>query len=448
LRRCHDDSGAVNVAQLKKVAEAIGEGGSGGSWNLAIENSEPGKIPSGKTVRLNVEQNEGTSLLELKDNDKGENGERTVTWVVADAPTFGGNVTAQSFTVQSGDVVLNENGLTIKNGGPQGDISIGPKTVNVGGNKITNVAAGENDTDAVNVSQLKNTGWNLAVTQEGSPKKVAADNTVRMQVQQPSDTDLLTLTDTVNDKGERVVSWVVTDTPVISNLTTKGTFTASGPAVFEGPVTMKENLNMSGKRITNLGWAVEDTDAVPYGQLKDYVQNTGNNLSFLNNKIERGLAHVGSRAAALAALHPLDYDPDKPTSIMAGFGHYKGDSSVALGVAHHFNDDTLLTVGSTVGHETMVNVGLSLRLGRNTNMTEKRWKVQRHTAVDYDARLKVMERRYKDLQLDKDAEVGGLKAGMEFLRHDNIELRKDNDNLRRRLNAIEHDLAALRGRRR
>ena len=100
---------------------------------------------------------------------------------------------------------------------------------------------------------------------------------------------------------------------------------------------------------------------------------------------------------------------------MAGFGHYKGDSSVALGVAHHFNDDTLLTVGSTVGHETMVNVGLSLRLGRNTNMTEKRWKVQRHTAVDYDARLKVMERRYKDLQLDKDAEIAGLRQRLQFL---------------------------------
>jgi len=427
-----DDTDAVNVAQLKKVAEAIVEGGSGGSWNLAVENSEPGKIPSGKTVRLNVEQNEGTHLLELKDDDKGENGERTVSWVVADAPTFGGNVTAQSFT--AGDIVIND-----KEG-----------NINMGGKKITNVAPGENDTDAVNVSQLNNSGWNLTVNDDKVEKKskVANNGTVRMQVQQPADTDLLTLTDTVNDKGERVVSWVVTDTPVISSLTTKGTFTSSGPAVFEGPVTMKENLNMSGKQIKNLAWATDDNDAVPYGQLKDYVQNTGNNLSFLNNKIERGLAHVGSRAAALAALHPLDYDPDKPTSIMAGFGHYKGDSSVALGVAHHFNDDTLLTVGSTVGHETMVNVGLSLRLGRNTNMTEKRWKVQRHTAVDYDARLKVMERRYKDLQLDKDAEVGGLKVGMEFLRHDNIELRKDNDNLRRRLNAIEHDLAALRGRRR
>ncbi|MBQ8090823.1 MAG: YadA-like family protein, partial [Pyramidobacter sp.] len=395
----HDDTDAVNVAQLKKVAEAIGEGGSGGSWNLAIENSDPGKIPSGKTVRLNVEQNEGTSLLELKDNDKGENGERTVTWVVADAPTFGGNVTAQSFT--AGDIVIND-----KKG-----------NINMGGKKITNVAPGVNDTDAVNVSQLNNSGWNLTVNDDKVEKKskVANNGTVRMQVQQPADTDLLTLTDTVNDKGERVVSWVVTDTPVISSLTTKGTFTSSGPAVFEGPVTMKENLNMSGKQIKNLAWATDDNDAVPYGQLKDYVQNTGNNLSFLNNKIERGLAHVGSRAAALAALHPLDYDPDKPTSIMAGFGHYKGDSSVALGVAHHFNDDTLLTVGSTVGHETMVNVGLSLRLGRNTNMTEKRWKVQRHTAVDYDARLKVMERRYKDLQLDKDAEIAGLRQRLQFL---------------------------------
>ena len=71
---------------------------------------------------------------------------------------------------------------------------------------------------------------------------------------------------------------------------------------------------------------------------------------------------------------------------------------MALGVAHHFNDDTLLTVGSTVGHETMMNVGLSLRLGRNTNMTEKRWKAQRYSAVDYDAKLKQKDAQIESLQ--------------------------------------------------
>jgi autotransporter adhesin len=305
--------------------------------------------------------------------------------------------------------------------------------------RIIGVAAGHDDTDAVNVAQLKKVAealkdsgggsgsgsWNLAVNDK-DPDPVKNDNTVRLNVNQPEGTELLNLTDEVNDNGERVVTWVVSDSPKFDSLTvgTKGgTFTSKGPAVFEGPVTMKENLNMSGKQIKNLGWATEDDDAVPLGQLKDYVNNTGNNFNYINNKIDKGLRHVGSRAAALAALHPLDYDPDKPTSIMAGFGHYKGDSTVALGVAHHFNDDTLVTVGSTIGHDTMVNVGLSLRLGRNTNMTEKRWKVQRYTAVDYDAKLKVMEAKYRDLKEDKDAEISALRRELQSLREDMRTLR-------------------------
>jgi hypothetical protein len=278
----------------------------------------------------------------------------------------------------------------------------------------------------VNVKQLKESGWNLAVTQDDTPKKVATDNTVRLLVEKNNDSDLLAIKESTNSDGERVVAWSVVDAPVIQNLTTEGTFTSNGPAVFNEAVTMKKGLNMSGTKITNLApgdIGPDSTDAVNGSQLYALGSNINNQFNNFNAKLNRDIARVGSRAAALAALHPLDYDPDKPTSIMAGFGHYKGDSSLALGVAHHFNDDTLLTVGSTIGHDTMVNVGLSLRLGRNTNMTEKRWKVQRHTAVDYDARLKVMERRYKDLQLDKDAEIAGLRQRLQFLEEDMKALR-------------------------
>ena len=157
---------------------------------------------------------------------------------------------------------------------------------------------------------------------------------------------------------------------------------------------MKKGLDMSGTKITNLAPGEDDTDAVNVSQLKAL----GTNINQQFNNVNRDISYTGSRAAALAALHPLPYDPDKPTSIMAGVGHYRGTSTVALGVAHHFNDDTLLTVGSTVGRETMMNVGLSLRLGRNTNMTEKRWKAQRLSAVDYDAKLKQKDAQIESLQ--------------------------------------------------
>ena len=404
-----DDTDAVNVAQLKLLANSIGPGGSGGPWNLAVEAGDVKKVNAGDTVRLVVDQPEGTRLLELKETDPNDKGEREVAWVVAEAPTFGGNVTAYSFTVHadSGDVVINKGGL------------------NMGGNKITNVAPGDvnkNSTEAVTGGQVYNLGDSIAQSFGGTsvynPSTGKVDFHVRLD---ELDKEYDNVADALNALDTKPV--YKHNITMEKDLTVGGTFTAKGPSHFH------DTVYMHGNKITGLApgdIGPDSTDAVNGSQLYALEQNIHNEFNNWDNKLRKGLAHVGSRAAALAALHPLDYDPDKPTSIMAGIGHYKGDSTVALGVAHHFNDDTLLTVGSTIGHDTMVNVGLSLRLGRNTNMTEKRWKVQRHTAVDYDAKLKVLEAKYNDLKLDKEAEISGLRQRLQFL---------------------EEDLATMRGRR-
>ena len=76
------------------------------------------------------------------------------------------------------------------------------------------------------------------------------------------------------------------------------------------------------------------------------------------------VAHVGASAAALSALHPLDYNPDHKTDIMAGVGHYKGKTAVALGVAYRPNENVLLSLGTTInGKDTMVNAGVSYKVG-------------------------------------------------------------------------------------
>jgi autotransporter adhesin len=364
---------AVNMSQLM---------GFTGGWYLAVADGEADKI-AGDTVRIVVEKNEPvgdltTDVLSVK-KTVNDDGEQVVSFVVADAPTFGGMVTAGGLTVKakSGDVVINNDGIS------------------AGGNKITNVAKGDvnkNSTDAVNGSQLFDLGDSVAQSFGGTSVYNSSTGKVEFNVK-------LDETGTQNSVAEALQALDTKpvykhDITMEKNLTVGGTFTSNGPAVFNETVTMKKGLNMSGTRITNLAPGVDDGDAVNVSQLKAI----GSNINYQINKMDRDISYTGSRAAALAALHPLPYDPDKPTSIMAGVGHYRGASSVALGVAHHFNDDTLLTVGSTVGRETMLNVGLSLRVGRNTNMTEKRWKAMRYSAANYDAKIKTLEEENSSLR--------------------------------------------------
>jgi len=353
------------------------------SWNLAVADDKATKVPGGGTVRIVVEKNEPvgdltTDVLSVK-KTVNDDGEQVVSFVVADAPTFGGMVTAGGLTVKakSGDVVINNDGIS------------------AGGNKITNVAKGDvnnSSTDAVNGSQLYDLGDSVAKSFGGTSVFNSETGKVTFQVK----LDELGTHNSVAEALQALDTKPVYkhDITMEKNLTVGGTFTSNGPAVFNETVTMKKGLNMSGTRITNLAPGVDDTDAVNMSQLKAI----GSNINYQINKMDRDISYTGSRAAALAALHPLPYDPDKPTSIMAGVGHYRGASSVALGVAHHFNDDTLLTVGSTVGRETMLNVGLSLRLGRNTNMTEKRWKAMRYSAANYDAKIKTLEEENSSLR--------------------------------------------------
>ena len=359
---------AVNMSQLIQAT---------GGWYLAAASGDAKNI-TGDTVRMVVEQNEGTDALSVK-RSTNDDGEVVMSFVVADAPTFGGMVTAGGLTVNTdaGDVVIDREGI------------------NAGGNKITNVANGsveKNSTDAVNGSQLHALGDSVAQSLGGASTFNTQTGTVEFSVKLEETGSYSDVASALRALDTKPV--YKHDITMEKSLTVGGTFTAQGPAVFREKVTMEKGLDMSQTKITNLAPGTEDTDAANMAQLRAL----GSNIDHQIGRLDRDISYTGSRAAALAALHPLPYDPDKPTSIMAGVGHYRGSSSVALGVAHHFNDDTLLTVGSTVGHETMLNVGLSLRLGRNTNMTEKRWKAQRVSAANYEARLKTLQEENSGLR--------------------------------------------------
>ena len=149
------------------------------------------------------------------------------------------------------------------------------------------------------------------------------------------------------------------------------------------------NLNMSGKKITNLGKGTNDTDAVNLKQLKDsrtivkstdgtvgvresestdgakvYDLSTGASPRF--DELQDEIGRTGAQGAALAALKPIQYDPLEPTQIMAGYGNYRGNSAIAMGVAHYKNESTLIHGGvSWAGGSShmMANAGVTWKVG-------------------------------------------------------------------------------------
>ena len=118
------------------------------------------------------------------------------------------------------------------------------------------------------------------------------------------------------------------------------------------------------------------TDAVNGSQLAEVannsytaINNVGNQVNRLSNRIDK----VGAGAAALAALHPLDFDPDDKLSFAAGYGNYAGENAVAVGAFYQPNEDTMFSVGGTFGNdENMVNAGVSFKLGQKSNVSRSR----------------------------------------------------------------------------
>lgn len=158
--------------------------------------------------------------------------------------------------------------------------------------------------------------------------------------------------------------------------------------------------------------SADSTDAVNGSQLysvandlQTQINNTtpgaiNNNITNLNNRVgnvEKRVNKVGAGSAALAALHPLDFNPDDKWTIAAGYGHYHNANSAALGAFYRPNEDTMFSVGGTVGTgETQLNAGVSLRLGKRSPESRSRVAMGREIA-ELNARLQDMENKYNNL---------------------------------------------------
>lgn len=211
-------------------------------------------------------------------------------------------------------------------------VSVGDADKNIT-RQITSVAAGTKDTDAVNVAQLKK--LQNQVNANGSTTVSAGKH--------------INVTTTTNGTTK---DYKVSLSDDITNQITNNTTNINN---IQGDVTnIKKNVTNIQGDITNI---------------KQDVTNMGRNVARLDKKVNKSVAG----AAALAALHPLDFDPDAKWDFAAGYGHYHDGNAAALGAFYRPNEDLQFSVGSTVGNgETVVNAGMSVKVGAHSNVSRSR----------------------------------------------------------------------------
>ena len=295
-------------------------------------------------------------------------------------------------------------GMTANSNGKS--ISFTTNGISAGGQIINNVKAGVADTDAVNYKQLKD-----SISTESVITDNQVDNIAAVRVTNGKSTG-----DANAQYGVYVSKNTVTDIAKAANkfegdsvikveTTTGANHTADTTTFkFDGneaakvlPVSYKANGGTTNKVMADKGLnfvngnhinASVGADGLVRFDLDQNIPNqinsNANAINGLSDKVaknhkisERGIAGT----AALAALHPLDFDPDHKLDVMAGYGHFHGSNSVALGAAYRPNEDLMFTVGSTVGNgDTVVNAGVSYKVGAKSGVSRSKVAVAKDVA--------------------------------------------------------------------
>jgi len=145
-----------------------------------------------------------------------------------------------------------------------------------------------------------------------------------------------------------------------------------------------DEINAGNQQINNVKAGVADTDAVNVAQLKHLQDQitasssvttvtAGDHIKGVLSKMDKRIDKSVAGAAALAALHPLDFDPDAKWDFAAGYGHYRSGDAAAIGAFYRPNEDVQLSIGSTVGSdETVFNAGLSVKVGAHSGVSRSR----------------------------------------------------------------------------
>ena len=295
-------------------------------------------------------------------------------------------------------------GMTANSNGKS--ISFTTNGISAGDQNINNVKTGVADTDAVNVKQLKDSISTESVISDNQTDNIAAVRVTNGKSTGDANAQygIYVSKNTVTDIA-KAANKFEGDSVIKVETTTGANHTADTTTFkFDGneaakvlPISYKANGGTVNKVMADEGFnfvngnhinASVGADGLVRFDLDQNIPNQINSntnaINGLSDKVvknhkisERGIAGT----AALAALHPLDFDPDHKLDVMAGYGHFHGSNSVALGAAYRPNEDLMFTVGSTVGNgDTVVNAGISYKVGAKSDVSRSKVSVAKDVA--------------------------------------------------------------------
>ena len=317
-----NDTDAVNVAQLKKVETKISTVEADAKKHTTVVAGDNTTVTSGTNANGGAEYKVAVNkdLVEMSSANFGKATDDVRARIDKDsARFFNGSenigVTPKGIQIENTDTLEQANFTKYGMYASEGSKTVYYTTngISAGDQIINNVKAGVADTDAVNVSQLK-----------------------RVQDQIAASTQVTTVT-----AGDHIKV-----TPTVNGNTHD--YKVSLADDIAGQIT---------NNTTNINKNTND------------IKNIKGDLSKIDKRVDKSVAG----AAALAALHPLDFDPDAKWDFAAGYGHYRSGDAAAIGAFYRPNEDVQLSVGSTVGSdETVFNAGLSVKVGAHSNVSRSR----------------------------------------------------------------------------
>ena len=301
-----EDTDAVNVAQLKKALESI-------------------DVDAGTGIKVEKITNDGKTTYKISTNIEGSKTDTDTTTVTSKETNTGSTDTSRGTTESAGTRTGNT-------------VTVSTET------KATSFGADDNKTADVKPGQRLNIN--------GDEKNISTSvnsNSIKVELKKDITVDSVTANSVIANSVK------VGDT----SIRTEGLTIQGGPSI------TKTGIDGGNQKVTNVATGdISSTskDAVNGSQLFE----TNQRVAKLGNRINK----VGAGAAALAALHPLDFDPDDKWDFAAGYGNYNGENAAAIGAYYRPNEDTMLSVGGSFGNgENMVNAGVSLKLGQGNHVS-------------------------------------------------------------------------------
>lgn len=417
---------AATEEQLKLMQSSITQSAQGGGFGLTADGdgTKAAKADLGSTIGIHGDNNITTAVsedgksIDIKLNNQVDLG--------TDGSLKAGGVTINSSGIDAGS----KNITNVASGIVKGDDSDNTNAANIGDVKTLAGEAAKTEIgklgsrdfagdDGETVSRglgesMKLSGGadtsKLTIGNIGVVKNAAGDGLdIKLSSELTGLTSVTTGNSTLNSDGLTVNN---SEGKAATTITSSGIkIAANGDNTHAVEVT-NSNISMGGQQIHDVAPGTSDTDAVNVSQLKGLVSGVDGAVNKLNNRLNR----VGAGAAALAALHPLDFNPEEKWNFAAGFGHYVNANAGAIGAFYQPNEDTLFSLaGSWGGGENMVNAGVSIRLGHGNSIIGSRTVMAREIMAlkqQVEAQnLKLKENEDLKARLAKqDQEIAELKA--------------------------------------